>query len=909
MKKIIYQNIKEFSKQLEKDKANAVFLSKELNASRNAVSQYMNEYFTEGNFIKIITRPVIFFDKETIESTYNVTLEQIEFDSLESFLRALENEHNKDFELLIGYNDSLSSVVNTCKATISYPPNGLPLLLYGPTGTGKSRIAQTMYDYCVNQGLIDKSKQFLILNCSEYANNPELLSANLFGCKKGAYTGAYRDNPGLLKLAEGGILFLDEVHCLAPESQEKLFLFMDKGIYHMVGDNENWLKSNTRLIFATTEDPKKVLLKTLLRRIPMIVTVPSLQERGMREKIQLIYTIFKEESKRLKKKISLTNIVYNALITTEFSGNIGDLKNCIQASCVNANYKADPGQNHIIVDSFDLPNNLIHLDELANKQVMVNNQSTIIALEDLHKFVGNERSQIRLNNRILESFEKYNKQEIGFASFLDNSFRALDDYYDYIVLKKKNKQNSSFTYMQNILHHIFEIISNKYGFKITNNDLITITTYIHDHTRHTFELKNYEAQEKEHISLLKDVVQNKLYREYLIALEVAENINANVDLKLDDISLCVLSMYLKKFIGIKDLNKRVGIILAHGYSTASSIADAANRFLDQYIFDAIDMPIHVTNSMIVEQLNDYLRKLGSYEELILLVDMGSLEDIYKGIEVNKNVNVGIINNVTTKTALEIGNYICQGKPLEDILKTVCEDGIPTYHIIKERKKDPLILCSCASGLGTAEKLKKILQDSIPKDISIKLLTYDYNELIEKHLTSSIFDSYEVVCIVGTLNPNLPDVPFIPLEDLIINVTMDKLHLYFQEYLDIEQMKIFKSNILKNFSLNNLMNILTILNPKILLEHVADALDKMQSRLGITLSNSISVGLYVHISCLIERLVTHQVIDNYPEIEKFKEDDTEFIKVVKESFSVVENYYSVEISMEEIAYIHEYIKNN
>ena len=909
MKKIIYQKIKEFSKELEKDKANAVFLSKELQASRNTVSQYMNEYYMEGSFIKITTRPVIFFDKETVESTHDITLEKTEFDSLEGFMNSLKEENKKDFELLIGYNDSLSTVVNTCKATISYPPHGLPLLLNGPTGTGKSRIAQTMYEYCVNKGLIDKSKQFLTLNCSEYANNPELLSANLFGCKKGAYTGAYRDNPGLLKLAEGGILFLDEVHCLRPESQEKLFLFMDKGIYHMLGDNENWLKSNTRLIFATTEDPKKVLLKTLLRRIPMIVNVPSLQERGIRERIQLIYTIFKEESKRLRKKISLTNIVYNALITTDFSGNIGDLKNCIQASCVNANFKADINQNHIIVDSFDLPNNLIHLDELLNKHAMINNQSTIIELEDLHKFVGNDRSQIRLNNRILDSVKKYNKQEIGFASFLDDSFHALEDYYDYIVLKKRNKQDSSFIYMQNILHHIFGIISNKYGFKITNNDLITITTYIHDYTRHTFQLKNYEAQERDNIILLKDVVQNRLHREYLIALEVAENINANVDLSLDDISLCVLSMYLKKFIGVKDLNKRVGIILAHGYSTASSMADAVNRFLDQYIFDAIDMPIQVTNAMIVEQLNDYLRKLGSYEELILLVDMGSLEDIYKGIEVTNNVNIGIINNVTTKIALEIGNYICQGKELEDIFETVSKEGTPSYHIIKDRRKDPLILCSCASGLGTAEKLKKILEDSIPKDISIKLLTYDYNELIEKHLTSSSFDNYEVICIVGTLNPNIPSIPFIPLEDLIINVTIDKLYLYFQDYLDIEQMKVFKSNILKNFSLNNLMTILTILNPKILLEHVADALDKIQTRLKITLSNSISVGLYVHISCLIERLVTHQVIDNYPEIEAFKEKNEDFIKVVKECFSVVENYYSVEITMEEIAYIHQYIENN
>ena len=62
------------------------------------------------------------------------------------------------------------------------------------------------------------------MNCSEYANNPELLTANLFGHTKGAFTGADKDRAGLLTIANGGVLFLDEVHCLNSECQEKLFL-------------------------------------------------------------------------------------------------------------------------------------------------------------------------------------------------------------------------------------------------------------------------------------------------------------------------------------------------------------------------------------------------------------------------------------------------------------------------------------------------------------------------------------------------------------------------------------------------------------------------------------------------------------------------------------------------------------
>ncbi|MEF2782690.1 sigma 54-interacting transcriptional regulator [Erysipelotrichaceae bacterium HCN-30851] len=908
MKEQVYKQVIDLTKQGDIQNANAQWIADQLHVSRNMISQYLNEFFNDGLFLKINTRPVLFLDSTTLEEKYHIHIPNNVYASIDAFQEMLRLEQNKDFENLIGYDNSLQSVVDTCKATISYPPKGLPFLLYGPTGTGKSLIASTTYEYAVHKGFIEKDKPFLILNCSEYANNPELLSANLFGHRKGAFTGADKDNPGLLKLAEDGILFLDEVHCLKAECQEKLFLFMDKGMYHMVGDNEHWYQSNARLIFATTEDPKKCLLKTLLRRIPMIVTVPSLQERGMQERLQLIYTIFKQESKRLNKQIAITNTVYNTLATSDFPGNIGDLKNCIQASCVHAYYKCTPTDTKIIVDSFDLPSNLVQLD-ISDRKGIMEAQAAVLDLEDLLHFVGNERLQGRLNNQILENFSNLSLGKCGYASFLDACYKALDNYYDQIMFKNDWKHNASFVYIQTILKQILNIVSDRYGLRLNNNDVITMTTYLHDYTRFTVELKNYNEHRKDEICALKELLDNRLHREYMISLDIAESLHANVDLQLDDIALCILTLYLKKFNRASDWNKRLGLILTHGYSTASSIADAANRFLDQYIFDAIDMPMNVTNAQIVEQIQTHLAKIGDFEEMVLLVDMGSLEDIYKAIVQVRNVNIGIMNNVSTKMALEVGNGIRLGKPLEEIFKIVSEHGMPTYHIISHRHKDPLILCSCASGLGTAERLKRILEDSLPKQKDIKILTYDYNTLIEKRLNTSFFDNYEIICIVGTLNPNIEEVPFIPLEDLIINVTMDKLHQYFQNYLDIEEIKTFKNNILKNFSLTNLITTLTILNPGILLEHVATALDQLQERMGVSLSNATCVGMYVHICCLIERLVTHASIDNYPHIDNFMEQHQDFIDLVKQCFQNVERYYSVEITPQEMAYMYEYIENN
>ena len=100
---------------------------------------------------------------------------------------------------------------------------------------------------------------------------------------------------------------------------------MDQGIYHRVGDNEKWYKSNVRIIFATTEVPEKVLLKTLLRRIPMTITIPSLEQRGTQERIELLYTIFAREEKRLGCKIKMSSKVYSVLLSTKMQGNVGQL--------------------------------------------------------------------------------------------------------------------------------------------------------------------------------------------------------------------------------------------------------------------------------------------------------------------------------------------------------------------------------------------------------------------------------------------------------------------------------------------------------------------------------------------------------------------------------------------------------
>ena len=79
--------------------------------------------------------------------------------------------------------------------------------------------------------------------------------------------------------------------------------------------------------------------------------------------------------------------------------------------------------------------------------------------------------------------------------------------------------------------------------------------------------------------------------------------------------------------------------------------------LDQYVYDAIDMPLDTTTETIVKKLNDFLRKRGEYRDLVLLVDMGSLKEIHRGVSDISRANVAIAGDVSTRMALQIGDAL------------------------------------------------------------------------------------------------------------------------------------------------------------------------------------------------------------------------------------------------------------
>ena len=260
-----------------------------------------------------------------------------------------------DMDKFLKRNPSLFHQIEQGKAAILYPGDGMHMLLLGETGVGKSLFADLLHKYGIQSGKLAEASPFIQFNCADYAHNPQLLMSQLFGHVKGAYTGAETNKTGLLEKANGGILFLDEIHRLPIEGQEMLFTYIDRGVFRRLGESEKDHHANVLIIGATTEK-KDTLLKTFIRRLPIIIDLPSLRERSIEERHQLFDTFVQQEVDQLGVPMYYSKNALKAFLHYKCELNIGQFKADIRIAFAKsyARFLAVK-EDYLRVSSKDLP--------------------------------------------------------------------------------------------------------------------------------------------------------------------------------------------------------------------------------------------------------------------------------------------------------------------------------------------------------------------------------------------------------------------------------------------------------------------------------------------------------------------------------------------------------------------------
>jgi len=302
------------------------------------------------------------------------------------------------------------------------------ILITGESGTGKELIAKAIHS---NSNL--KQKPFVVVNCGAIPEN--LMESELFGHKRGSFTGAVMDKTGLFEAANGGTIFLDEVGELPIHLQVKLLRTIQERTIKKVGDTKD-ININVRLICASNKNLDKMVKNGTFRedlfyRLNVIqIHAPSLKEH--REDVPMLISYFMEKySKNINKTIKdITEEAVFALKNYNYPGNVRELENIIERAvvlCSGETIKISDLPQHIVdIYKGDSVNHPPALDIAGEEQksILLNELSALEKIPD--SGIEMEKIVERIEKKLLENaLHKTGGVKKHAAKLLGITFRSM----------------------------------------------------------------------------------------------------------------------------------------------------------------------------------------------------------------------------------------------------------------------------------------------------------------------------------------------------------------------------------------------------------------------------------------------------------------------------------------------------
>lgn len=890
----------------KKEGISAIELSEYMGLDRANVSRYLNDLYKDGLIHKRDGRPVIYslsYD-EDIENNIKLKVQEKKEKSIIK---------KNSLDSLIGSSQSLKTSIQQAKAAILYPPMGLNTIILGETGVGKSMFAECMYNFAKESKVIDSDAVFVRFNCADYSDNPQLLISQVFGVKKGAFTGADKDRDGLLKVADGGVLFLDEIHRLPPQGQEMLFTFIDKGCFRPLGESEKQVTSKVRIIAATTEEPKSYLLKTFTRRIPMMINLPSLKDRDIEERYSLLERFAKEESRRIGEDIYFEKNSLIAFLLYDCTSNIGQLKSDIQLACAKAflDYKAN-NRKLMIVKQDNLQqtvrNGIMKIkDYRLEIEELFKGLDNIICFsykDDDKSLIYEDINSDNKNNRFYSYIEhKFNDlRDEGLQDVEINNILNLDieSYFKrYIndinnVLRKEEIAKIVGSKIINTVEKILEYSSKKLNRKFNEKVYLGLAFHLQESIERLSKGRKIYNPKLENIR-----VNNK--EEFIVAMEISKFIEDEflIAVPLDEIGYITMFLANEKDADRDKADRRVGVlVIMHGKSTASSMVEVANTLIGEEYVHALDMPLDMKVETMFISVRRKVEEINNGNGVIILADMGSLINFGNLIKDEMKINIKTIDKVTTISVVEAGRKALNGRDLNQIYRSCVEINLSKNKdsYSDELAKELAIITTCFTGEGSAKKIKKFIEENTLEKVRVIAMNIlDMDDFFKK--INNIKNNYKLVAIVGTFKVKVKGTPFLPVTELFSQNGMNKLNYLISNEMDY-------------------LNICTSLDEGIdsfnsyeLVDDIREFIGNIESDLNIVIDHEIRVGILIHVYSLIHKLTLGEKRNKFYHLDKLKKDKENYFSILRNRVKILEVNYVVNITDDDLAYIIKIIISN
>lgn len=161
----------------------------------------------------------------------------------------------------------------------------------------------------------------------------------------------------------------------------------------------------------------------------------------------------------------------------------------------------------------------------------------------------------------------------------------------------------------------------------------------------------------------------------------------------------------------------------------------------------------------------------------------------------------------------------------------------------------------------------------------------------------MFNRYDIIGILGTADPQVDGVKYIGIDDVVSEDGYKHLATIFERYLDPLDIQYLNNGVMKTLSLENLVTMLSILNPEKTIELISEMIDYWEQAFDIKIPNNLKTALYIHISCMIERVITREYVQNtLMDEEEFSKNHSYFINVIKQGLEKFESVYHVSVDL-------------
>ncbi len=359
------------------------------------------EAMREGAY-DFVTKP---FRRAEIERIVRRALEKIELLTENQSLRAqlADARTQQNSTGIIGNSPALRRVLEVARQAA---PSNATVLLMGESGTGKELFARE-----IHRQSLRSDGPFVAVNCGALPET--IIEAELFGAKKGAYTGALQDREGRFARSHKGTIFLDEIGELSPHVQVKLLRVLQSGEYEPLGSTET-VTTDCRVIAATNRDLAQAVRQgdfreDLYYRLNVIpITLPPLRARPDDVPLLADHFLRLYAQKNQKQINGLTHNALARLVDYSWPGNVRELENTLERAVVLA--------QHEQIDAFDLPDS-ISGESRSEEDVL--NIPIGTPLDEI------ERRVIRETLRFTEGDKKRAAQLLGIAT--RTIYRKIDE--------------------------------------------------------------------------------------------------------------------------------------------------------------------------------------------------------------------------------------------------------------------------------------------------------------------------------------------------------------------------------------------------------------------------------------------------------------------------------------------------